>query len=1678
MPVYLSGPLSNTGYGSSTYGDYYYGSIALPRPPVATTGGFGGNSYSTSSYGSAGYDLPRITYAISLSGFVIRVYFSAQIENNADLVNINNYLLSEIYGVPVTILQVTPALFGEFGVLAIDLIHTGTTLGGNYHLQIFNIITSVNGWELITPGNEISFYTLGDTGYSVATLDSPDNGKTVNLQFYDSLDRPQPLLTELEFSPGVEDVNSYSFNTDYPIQPVITSVVQNLDLSTVRMSVDYMTTLDYDVVSGPASSMDYTGGYLPEDSTEFTGVPVGVGTSSVATDGLFLSKTNSNVYGYEFLDTSTKLLPNSSFRFDFKLDFTQTTINPPVLDSIFTTLHISDGLVGITLNLRDVSGYKIIQIVSGTYTTEVLCDWTDGSRISLLRNQKAGVYTVICNGYPQHSFPVTSVNGTPTIASGVSFVLDGNYDVSLLKLTQLKVTSSQTLFTNAWNFIHNMTTSLLGSGLLTNGTLKTKRGPLVRGWGDNTPAEIEDVHVYIDGLKITLQGVNPYIGEVYPLVPIPLIPIGLFTITVDYKWFKNPQMGMLGLNKHGLNLNTWDRSINRNTTSTQTSLGVTKTNRFPMGISLGPTQRSIPKEIGYKYIGFQNDYSALLNSQHLLLLNKNPHAISEGNIQASAVLDKGLFNGRTTPTEAGWSIFGLDTGYVNTDGTYTLVDNTSGSYSLGYEANYYKETDLSLETFLTLIGRFKIDTYTPDGVFTGVGVGVYDGSNVGLVGALDINGVQHFGLLLDGTNPHLQDSWEIGFKVEATGLTQNIITIDYSSLPNGVASGDRLVIYEGGQSGIYTIASCGLNLAGNVVEITLVETLPLNVNQIGQDKFNIYFETKWDTDLVSVRNVYNYPTGTIDVYIGSNISGLFLSNQTLIPYPAQTSLLLPNPDKGVVFWGSISRKATNTSTWDLVQYINSPVQLLETLQGKTVSLDMNTLPQQESMFYLVGGFGSQFVDSGLLTLNTDSSSNTIDVTNYYETVEPYLSNKTKVDVQTTFNVTLGNNSYGEHEVYMEDGKRRASLYTLRYYEDPVGRYLLTDTPTISLSGLLAPQNDGWVSTGTVDVNTTVTGQTLNIDKTSTQITSWNKSLTDTQFSLGCVFETTLTFNSYTLGTAPLNVVLDVVGVGESRQVIIKWEPTQVLVTDSVGTVLITYPISLVDSTQHTYKLVCDPQGDVVSLFVDNTLQGTTLYSSLTLSSKVFSVGFNCTGTSVYNIDLDYLYLIPYTLHPSQKTTIGLLKRDGSLNDINSYVIPRTDGTQALNSSLTAIPFEQDFTSPLQVRLLRDPTLGLALYLPNELMPNGNVYIPGTEEVSNAWAYVEYRNLPVHITQRGHIGFGSVLPQVISQVVVDDFTYSVKKPNVDYGVAPQGMVLNRAITLTSGEYNYDISLEDYTFESRSSTLVYIPDSGVYASRVFKLIVDNVVIPSTDYTFDRLTQYIVLSTPLTSSTVRVIFNPGNPISKTYLCSQPVNQTVTVLNEGTPIIPTSKDYYSDVQVCTKEQGNDVPITFIDDNTGFQDIEIEGHFTTDNKPLEQGVAGVYNKSSSIISGTATLHNAPALHLSGGSYTGMVLPTSTVSTMLYTNIPGQQMGMNQQTLIQLSNITHEDTFTGIDDNNSCAYTITDYGISTDRLGPWGGLTSLTEALLGGGVQESVELFVLQGGTHIIPPTITEGVLS
>lgn len=1713
MPVYLPGlTFGGLGYGGASYGYSPYGSGAHPRLPVSVTGGYGGAPYGYASYGSVDITPPRVTGAASLDGYRVEVFFNEDMEDNAALRDPASYAFVEsvvgasTFGAGITATSVVPGTPSGLGFSSAIVTHTGSTLGGQYTVTVSGPTDIAGNPVGPPPTNSAVFYALGDTATVQATLPHPgwDDGRSVLLDFHSAAvaGQSQALLSEAGFSPGVDSIASYGITTTYPLTPTLGAATQTPGLpSQVTLDIHPMTSAVYDLIVGPSKAFTYAGSLLPDDDPSLVGAEIGSGSSAPSSTGLLLTKDAGVEYGWSFGDLTGRMALGTTYKASVAFTLATTTITPAVLNASFATFSVSDGDIQVDMTLADSAGVKTINIMSGAYSSTVLASWDTSAEhtLSLIRNQKGDFYTVVFDGVPLNTFPVASATKAAVYGAGTAFVLSPVHKVSLFRLVDLDLSASLTLFTTAWNFIHGFPASFTGSTVLTNDKIVTRYGPLVRGWGDATPATKQDVTVKIDGGSIDISGVNPYVGEIYPTIPIPLAAAGVFTVDVDYIWFMNPAMELAGLNTRGLTLSTWDRAVGHDAESVsplpEGSTGATKTNRFPMGVALGPYSRPSPKRIGHKYIGWQKEYSALLNAPTTMLLNQDPHRISVGGLTAEALAEAGVFNGQTTPPEAEtpWDLDGVDSGSGGAL-SYTLVDASSGPYGVGTAAFYKRFGDLSLETHVSEIARFRVTEFVADGVFTGVGFGLHDGARLVFVGALEVNGVSHVGVLKDATIPHLEAGWAIGPSSPATGIldcdtpTQTVVRIAYVDFPAGIQAGNRFRIATGPQAGTYTIAECGLDLdTEGYVLLTLTTALPVDVTLFGASGFDLLFEIPYSEEYISFRAYSTFPGGSALVYVGGGVSGLVADLAEVAPFPAQTSLLLPATEKGVFFWGSLSRRATSTSVWDLTQYTSTPRLLTQTVQGITALTEMNTLPEDDpnDPWYIVGGFGTGALDStgDQLLLKATSDRSPISTQYFYERVEPFITPKVRVDSEATLKVDSAILGAGAAELRVRDTEREALVQTVWVRSYSTGNALLGTRAHVSLSGLLSPLDAGWVPTTSPkppDSAVFVRGQTLELTKAAADGGFWenNAPLVDDAEDVGLILDVRLSVQEYAAGTKGIGVVVwgsvrlpsslsRLLGLTLSES-----GATKIVELRDINEALVqSFVFDWGDGGFHNYRVLCDPVADLVVLVIDDSVVGTTPFTGFASGGDLggyLSGGVGFLGSGTCKVTVDSVSMTPLrTMALTGETltkTFGVRLRDGLASGIDSYRLPRTDGTTALNSDPSVVFKEMDWQDLCRVRLFLDPTWGASVYRPDLPLPptaTGD-FATETTDPSAAWINVEYRDLPVQKTARGAVAFGSINPAAISQQRWDSVRYRVRGAPDGFGIAPEGMVLNRAFTLTSGEYNLDTTPETLTIPSRTPFLVYIPDSDVFADRVFVVQVDGAVVPAANYSFDKTTQNLqfVSSAPLAGSRhpVTVTFVVGHPVTQTYLCGQPIDETVTVLNEGTPPIPSDLDQsadrevlsggiindpedvldeaeslvlndpyrvvtftdtadsiYADLQFCTTEDGDSVHITPICDGPGpgqgLAHIEIDGNFTADVHTVPGGPTGPW-KGSPSIKGSATHFNpSTVLTASGGNILGGNLGPGTA--ILYPNQRGPSgkppaggMGINQDFALRLEDVT------------------------------------------------------------------------
>lgn len=1672
MPLFPPSSPYSLGYGGEEYGYSPYGSGIYVRPPVSPNGGYGGAGYGINSYGSIDITPPRISSAVSLDGFRIEVFFSEEMavgSGSTYLFDPANYSLTANLGAPTAVVSVLPGTPGILGgYTSVILVHEGTTLGGNYTVTAINIVDVAGGNPIDSmPTNSFSLLTLGEGAeFTVTPLSGGDALRISFWQPGSGATVSQDMLTEAEFSPGIKDPASYDFEASYPVPLAIQSITHPLlsDASKVLMGVQGQTAASYTLTISPATSIEYDGTVLPSADPGFNGVEIGTGSSMVTPSGLSLTKSVSSYYGWQFEDTSGRMLPGSSFRLDFTFQVPTApfSILPPLTNRALGTLFVSDGAVQLSVTLDRVSTVDVLKVQSGAYSLTLPVSWSSGSPVtlSILRNEKADSYAFLVNGTPVIAQAAASFTGTPTIAPGAAFLLGLYYEVNGFIISQLDLTATQTVFTDSWNFLHNGTSVFIGSSALTRNHILTERGPLVKGWGDATPAEVSDVEVLVNGVAVDVASVNPYQGLIYPTIPIPLMPVGSTTVEVNYTWFPNPAFEMTGLNTLGLTLNKWNLTNGHHepgvNPSPDTSLGVADITRFPMGIALPPLTRQHPILIGHRYIGFEKEYTAALNSPTTLLLNQNPHRVSTEYLSRTPDGVSVAYEGEVAPPLADpeWDLEGIDDGFTNSDGTYTLIDASAGSFSEGTAAVYSRREDLSFPLSVVIPGRFVVREYEPDGVFTGIGFGVHDNRRLYLAGCLDINDVKHVGFLQDATRPDLQESWEIGPKSDITIQDSTSFTVATSDLPNIVEVGVRFQIFEGSQAGVYTIAGIEPDGLTTTVTIRSSDPFPADPRYWGNSHASAYFEVLWDSQLTTYRMVVDNDGEIAQFYVGGSLAGLVLTVTEVRASPVDTALLLTTGQEGQVFWGSLSRIATNRSVWSFFRYGITPDATTFSSRGIVVDAEMSVLPEDDpnNEWFLTNHFGYSEIDGTFDTLLLKSTSewpyDTLDLTFGYGRIEPALDTKTLVDIDLEFKVESGTRGTGDALVKVFDTVRQIRFATLLYYENS-GHFLYGTLPVGSLSGLFTPEAQGWESSTVNDLTASVQGQVLTIRQALGDTGLWKTLVPDPDFFGNQIIEARVAIDSYTPGSGarvgPIFGSNAMDAFMDRRVVAISFRHAgtpEVMLTSS-GVPVLAVSFDWTDGEYHTYRVETNITGPI-SFYIDDVLVGTSDIFSFDLTTTDPYIFVGATGTdaaSVARVDSFSVQLRP---PDSAKRTLGIYL-GGDASRIDSWAVPRSDSTDLPNSSPGAVIVEMDWREFIKVRLQIDPAWGVVVLRPDLPLPpwyDGD-FATETTIPSAGWINVDYRRLPRQAAVLGAIQWGALDPRSVTQQRWRRFRYRVyTQPLEDY-LSPQNMVLNWYNVITSGEYNRDITVEVVEVESITPYLVSLRPAHMNADRVFVVQVDGEVVPSANWAFDAATQTIVLSSPLPSEhyPVTVSFAPGKPITNTYLCSQPLLDSVTLLNDTTPPVPKSQvidtirevvfgsaindpedtlyddmDFvlndpfrvvqfsddpdalYENIEFCTVDDGGQEGLlSSICDGPapgmGLVGLTLEGGLFWDVFTVPGGPGGTFGYatggSPSIGGSASTFDQTSVLHASGGSYSDGVLGGGAVrGAVLFPNYP------------------------------------------------------------------------------------------
>lgn len=1665
-----------SGFGQS---GVFGGWSTFPAPPIASVGGFGGY-FGEGSYGSKGTSLTRVSSARAIDGNTLEVFFSANVLDDENYYNVENYLIDEILGAEVHVLSVEKGMEGELGVSSVVVKHSGTTLGGFYTISLSNILDTSHN-ELVT--DQALFCGLRpETTVEAVSID----GNAI-ITFNEAL------------AQGAEDTSNYVWDYDYPVE-VTTLSATLIEPNTVELELQGITQTDYSLELGKTPTI------LFSEKQGSTYNMTGLGEASRVPNGLLISKEQNDSFLVQFPDEGGRVLPSSSFTVELSFDLSTPVIRPYYITEPVMSVFVSDGLVEVALTFIEVDGVGVIEISSGAFTAQVVSDWRRlPQNLRLIRNERHGFYALEVNGSCLLSVPVASFTGIDVHGAGVSFDFNPYYRLLHFLVSKVIFTASQTIYTVSGNFIHNTVLNLRGNSTTVQEILLTEHGPLTKGWGDATPATKQDVVVRVNGTEVEVQAVNPYEGAIQPAIPIPLMPSGMIDVEVDYKWHRSPIMQLAGLNTEGLTLNKWDRANHlHDTRSNGVSRGKENIGRFPFGVVLPFGERKQPKLVSHRYIGFERDYSAVLNSPTTMMLNQDPHRVAIPELSEMVNGEVQCLDGNVLPTDSGWGVSEISTTLIG-DGTF----RTEG------HGHLYKEIDFSFPKSVVLATRFQVEAYELTGVFTNVSFGVKTNNFIHLIGMLEVNGVQHIGVCTNFDKPNLQDSWGIGLQHTVELISQESFKIPTSEYPTVSSTATvRFQVFNGTQSGVYTVVEATPLATGETI-VEFSPPMPAPHTEWDNNPITLNFEHLFADFNQTYRLVTNSETRELQLFVGGAVSGLVLDGTYDTPVVRTKDSF--DYTEGVFTGGLDSLKNKNTTIrYSLIQFGTTPKNALLYSRGHVVAEHFTELPTQ---WFVLGDYGEAQIDIDRLDLRGHGEYE-------YHRIEPFLQKKVLSDTDFWYKV-----DEGDIEVRVDDGERLILFKNLLFDETPLGKKYLINLWREVLNG--EKTFEGWEASGVMGVLNgihhlsygTVIPNPIPCDYQPPKFEA-HKVIPSNGQGLTVEFKAQVSSSSV-LAMPKLSIYQG------DYTVIVQLASNSVEIQNHTGVV---QDISFDHiGEDHIYRLVLDVENSVLNVLMDNTLMASLDLNFFAHNSEP-SVGF----TTEEECLLEYLYLIERP-SSSAKRTIGVWKQ-GDKTLIDSWELPRTDSHPLPNSSSLSSIEEMDWREMMDVRLHRDAGWGVTVYRTDLDPPPyfDGVWATETTDPSAGWINVEYDDLPASESPTGMVSFGTDIGYSVWRL----FRYRMYLTAKEDWRSPHHMVLNQANVLTSDEIHKDITIEQCEVESLGNKMISLIPTDLFADRVFVVRVEDVVLPNTMWEFDEPSQTVFLKQPLgfldgipytglvhthadgtlmegefhieganqkilevrEHYTAHVSYAPSTTRrTKTYLKNQEALSSVTLLNSGTPPVPKSQIadairevvFGSGINIWQDTLNNDPDfflndpsksIQFRDPNEKYEDLEFIEKELGSDEPItiacdQQNHLDI--RGTKFSENVVTVKQTPqqighTMHLSGGAYLGNTLGGK--NAVLYPSAPSTTVGkgaVQRQCLINLSiksvlrgenEEALEDTMPTPTDNDTCEMTLTDYANLYTRLAPSGGtMIALGQNSLLYGTSPQQPTGIPSSGTGVTP---------
>lgn len=458
----------------------------------------------------------------------------------------------------------------------------------------------------------------------------------------------------------------------------------------------------------------------------------------------------------------------------------------------------------------------------------------------------------------------------------------------------------------------------------------------------------------------------------------------------------------------------------------------------------------------------------------------------------------------------------------------------------------------------------------------------------------------------------------------------------------------------------------------------------------------------FDWSVLHSYRIFQGIDGAVKVYVDGDLDPMLQATRDELPFLEE--LNAPFDQLQGAFFGSVSRPAKNTSSWDFVRYLIQPSNPVQTSPSSFVSYEGNVLPEVDGKPWTPVGFHgtSSILSTDFLLLDSTSATNeaTADEVGLvggdfrgYVRFEPLLTISSEVVFDVGVQVVTHTHGVSPDNIMfaVDDGTRLMQIALFPSFS----------TPKLSYGGRSFPEDfapDAWqvMGGGTAEM----AGRILRITDASVSdglvyyiednqpgapFTSPSNDLRVVAADTDYMLEARCRVISYTVDGSNFAGAFTQVYDGTR---VVGWyleddTGTKYVVLHSDGVSIGTrFAFDWNDGAFHTYRLRKSTSGNLVSLFIDGQFIGSAAYSAFTSPgtdpSGQVSFGSSTPASSGALSVVEWGYCNTWRLRSDQKRLVGLWKGTDADTLLGYHLPLKTSGRGARAQGNSLIDGNADY----------------------------------------------------------------------------------------------------------------------------------------------------------------------------------------------------------------------------------------------------------------------------------------------------------------------------------------------------------------------------------------------------------------